>query len=514
MRRTDIPFVVRTVGTLTYNDRQVALITTKYEGWIEKVHVNYVGEPVRKGQDLFDIYSPQLVTTEREYLQALAYAKTLAGSPYADAAARAQALVASARQRLQYWDVSDAQIDELARSGQVQRTLCVVSPVNGLVVEKMNQALEGMRATPGMQLYKIVDLSTLWVDVQIFENQVPWVRVGQRATIELPYEPGRSHSGVVRFLHPSLDAKTRTMTASIELPNPGPKLRAAMYANVIINVPSAHHVLAVPDNAVIHSGQRDVVVLDLGHGLFPARDVTLGVDGDGLWQVVGGVDEGDRVVVSAQFLIDSESNLKAAVARFRHRRARRRARANHTEGDMLERLIDWSIRNKFLVILATALVALGGIYAVEQTPLDAIPDLSDVQVIIYTEYPGQAPQVVEDQVTYPMTTQMLAVPYAKVVRGYSFFGYSFVYVIFEDGTDLYWARSRVLEYLNYVGGKLPAASRRRSVRTRPVSGGRSCTSCSRRSATSPSCGPSRTGTSSTSSRACRACPRSRAWAGS
>jgi len=122
---------------------------------------------------------------------------------------------------------------------------------------------------------------------------------------------------------------------------------------------------------------------------------------------------------------------------------------------MLERLIDWSIRNKFFVILTTAFVAIAGVYAVRQTPLDAIPDLSDVQVIIYTDYPGQAPQVVEDQVTYPITTQMLAVPYAKVVRGYSFFGFSFVYVIFEDGTDLYWARSRVLEYLNYVGGKLP-----------------------------------------------------------
>ena len=122
---------------------------------------------------------------------------------------------------------------------------------------------------------------------------------------------------------------------------------------------------------------------------------------------------------------------------------------------MLEKIIDWSIQNKFMVILATIFVAIWGIYAIQQTPLDAIPDLSDVQVIIYTEYPGQAPQVVEDQVTYPITTQMLAVPYAKAVRGYSFFGFSFVYVIFEDGTDMYWARSRVLEYLNYVSGRLP-----------------------------------------------------------
>jgi RND family efflux transporter MFP subunit len=314
VRRTDIPFTIRTVGTLAYDDRKVSLITTKYEGWIEKVYVNYVGEPVRKGQVLFEIYSPQLVTTEQEYLQAIAYASQLAGSPYPDAAKRATALVASARQRLQYWDISDAQIDELARSGRVQRTLRVVSPEDGLVIEKMNQALEGMRATPGMQLYKIVDLSTIWVDVQIFEDQVPWLRVGQRATVVLPYEPGRRYTGLVRYLHPSVDRTTRTMTASIELPNPGQALRAEMYAEVTIDVPSAHNVLAVPDEAVIHSGQRDIVVLDLGHGLFQARDVTLGVEGGGLWQVAKGLEDGDRVVVSAQFLIDSESNLKAAIA--------------------------------------------------------------------------------------------------------------------------------------------------------------------------------------------------------
>ena len=314
VRWTDIPFRIRTVGTLAYNDSQVALITTKYDGWIETVHANYVGEPVKKGQDIFDIYSPQLVTTEQEYLQALDYAARMAESPYPDAAERARALVESARQRLQFWDISDAQIDELARTRQVRRTLDVLSPVNGLIVEKMDQALAGMRATPGMVLYKIVDLSTIWVNVQVFEHQVPWLRIGQRATIELPYEPGRRHTGTVRFLHPSLDQRTRTMTASIELPNPGQRLRADMYATVTIDVPAARHVLAVPDNAVIHSGERDVVVIDRGNGLFQARDVTLGVNGSGLWQVTRGLDEGDRVVVSAQFLLDSESNLKAAIA--------------------------------------------------------------------------------------------------------------------------------------------------------------------------------------------------------
>ena len=182
---------------------------------------------------------------------------------------------------------------------------------------------------------------------------------------------------------------------------------------------------------------------------------------------------------------------------------------------MLGKLIEWSARNVFLVLLATVFVTLAGIYAVMKTPLDALPDLSDVQVIIYTEYPGQAPQVVEDQVTYPLTTAMLSVPKSKVVRGFSFFGASFVYVIFEDGTDIYWARSRVLEYLNFAAGRLPrgrdAAARARRHRRGlglPVRGRQ------RAAARSPNCAPSRTGTCATSSPRRRASPRSRASAAS
>ncbi len=313
VRRTDIPFTIRTVGNLTYNDRQVAWVNTKYDGWIEKVYVNYVGQPVHKGERLFDIYSPQLVTTEQEYLQAIHYAAQMAATPYPDMAARAQALVSSARQRLRFWDMSDAQIDALARAGTVQRTISVLSPVTGIVVEKMDQALQGMYVKAGMRLYKTVDLSTIWIDADIFENQIPWLKLGQRASITLPYNPGHTYTGRVRFIYPYLDPKTRTMKVSIEMPNPGGRLRADMYANVTFDVPAARHVLAVPENAVIHSGLRNIVVVDRGHGLFQARPVTLGLQGSGLWQVTDGLQEGERVVISAQFLIDSESNLKAAI---------------------------------------------------------------------------------------------------------------------------------------------------------------------------------------------------------
>ncbi len=313
IERVDIPFTIRTVGTLTYDDKQLTWVNTKYDGWVETVYVNYVGEPVRKGQKLFEIYSPQLVTTQKEYLQAQQYARRMESTDYPDIAARAKSLVASARDRLGYWDITDEQIAELEKSGELKRTLSVNSPVDGVVVAKMDQALEGMFVKAGMNLYKLADLSTIWVEVEIFENQVPWMRLGQRALVELPYEPGQEYVGRVRYLYPFFNEKTRTMKVSIELQNPGQRLRAEMYANVVFEVPSARNVLAVPEEAVIHSGQRNVVVLDRGNATFQVAEVTLGVNGSGLWEVKEGLEDGAVVVVSAQFLIDSESNLQEAI---------------------------------------------------------------------------------------------------------------------------------------------------------------------------------------------------------
>jgi membrane fusion protein, copper/silver efflux system len=313
VQRTDIPFTIRTVGTFSYNEGQLFWVNTKYEGWIERVYVNYVGEPVEKGQKLFEIYSPQLVTTQQEYLQAMDYAERLSGSDYPDIADRARSLLESSRQRLGYWDITDEQIRELEKSRQLRRTLTVISPVSGLVVEKMDQALDGMHVKAGMNLYKIVDLSTIWVETEVFENQVPWLKVGQRALIELPYQPGKRYSGTIRYLYPFFNEKTRTLKISIELPNPGQQLRAEMYANVTFQVPSARAVLTVPEEAVIHSGKRNILVLDRGNGTFQVKEVTLGVNGSGLWEVKEGLVEGERVVVSSQFLIDSESNLKEAI---------------------------------------------------------------------------------------------------------------------------------------------------------------------------------------------------------
>jgi RND family efflux transporter MFP subunit len=313
VQRTDIPHTIRTVGTFTYDDSQVSWINTKFEGWIEDVRVNYVGELVAPGQPLFDIYSPQLVSTQQEYLDAVEYVDRLDGTDYTDVIRRARSLVESARQRLRFWDITDEQIDALVQSGEPRRTLTVVSPVGGRVVSKMEQGLEGMLARPGMNLYQIADLSTIWIEAEVFEDDIPWLRVGQQATIEIPTQPGRLRRGTIRYLYPFLNQETRTLQLSIELPNPGEEIRAEMYANVTFDVPSASGVLTVPEEAVLRTGERNAIVLDLGEGTFQVREVELGANGNGLWEIREGISEGDRVVVSAQFLIDSESNLREAI---------------------------------------------------------------------------------------------------------------------------------------------------------------------------------------------------------
>lgn len=313
--RTDIPFTVRSVGTVTFNNEQLAWVTTKYEGWIETVYVNYIGEPVQKGQKLFEIYSPRLVTTQKEYLDALEYAERLSTGDYEDIKKRASSLLESTRERLAYWDITDEQIAELEKSRQPKRTLTVFSSTSGMVVEKMSESLEGMFVRPGMNLYKIVDLSTIWVEAEVFENQIPWLKIGQTALLEFPYQPGRQYRGRIRFIYPYFDSKTRTLKVSIALPNPGLEFRKDMYVNVTFDVPSAKDVLTVPEEAVLFSGERNLVVISLGEGEFQVREVTLGLNGSGLYEVRSGVEEGEVIVVSSQFLIDSESRLKEAISK-------------------------------------------------------------------------------------------------------------------------------------------------------------------------------------------------------
>ncbi|HVS63429.1 MAG TPA: efflux RND transporter periplasmic adaptor subunit [Thermoanaerobaculia bacterium] len=311
VERGDVERAIRTVGYLDYDQQRMVTVTTKYRGFIERVYVNYVGEPVRAGQPLFEIYSPELVQTQEELLSAIAFAEQLAGSS-ADSRRRAEALAEAARQRLSYWDIAPEQIELLEESGRSLRTLTVTAPKSGLVMKRM-PGLEGMAASPGMELFHIADLSALWLSVEVFEDQLPWLREGSEAEITLPYFPGEVFRGRVRYVEPQVNEATRTVGLRLEVPNPDGKLRAGMYATVRFAPVLARDVLSVPAQAVIRTGERNVVIVALGEGKFAPRDVLLGPEGDRTVAVLSGIAAGERVVTSSHFLLDSESNLRAAI---------------------------------------------------------------------------------------------------------------------------------------------------------------------------------------------------------
>jgi Cu(I)/Ag(I) efflux system membrane fusion protein len=311
VRRQDLTREIRTVGYLEYDQEKMVSVTTKYPGFVEKVYVNYVGEPVRKGQALFEVYAPELVQTEQDLLSALEFERKLEGAPD-EARRRAQALVAAARQRFSYWDIGPAEVQRFEDTGKVFRTLTVTAPSSGVVMKRVD-GLEGMAVKPGMELFHIADLSSLWLTVEVFEDQFGWLKVGSVADISLSYFPGETFTGRVRFVEPQVSEKTRTVPLRLEVKNPDGRLRSGMYATVRFHPVVARDAVVVPSMAVLRTGERNVVVLAEGEGQFAPRQVVLGSEGDGYTQVLSGLEEGEQVVTSAQFLIDSESNLKEAV---------------------------------------------------------------------------------------------------------------------------------------------------------------------------------------------------------
>ena len=310
-----IPLEIRSVGILAYNEKNIVSVNTKFEGWIEKARVNYIGETVRGGQVLFEVYSPQLVTTQQEYLAALDYLERLSSGGHPDAVERARALVEAARQRLRYWDITDEQITQLSQSGKARRTLQIVSPASGIVVEKMSESLVGMKLAPGINVYKIADLSTVWANIEVFESQIQYLRLGRRARIRVEAFPTRPWAGRIIYIAPSMNPETRTLRASIEIPNPDWKLRPGMYADVKLEVPTVSTAIRVPEEAILHSGERSVVIVQKGKGVFEPREVELGPAGGGYQMVRRGLQPGEAVVTSSQFLIDSESNLREAISK-------------------------------------------------------------------------------------------------------------------------------------------------------------------------------------------------------
>ncbi|MEM9291292.1 MAG: efflux RND transporter periplasmic adaptor subunit [Acidobacteriota bacterium] len=330
------------VGYLEYDQERMVTVTTKYSGWVETVYVHYVGERVSQGQPLFEVYSPDLVQTQRELLDAQAYARSLANAPQ-EVRQRAQELVTAARTRLSYWDVGEEQVRQLEQGGEVLRTVTVRSPASGVVMKKVS-GLEGMAVRPGLELFHIADLATLWLSVELFETQIPWVREGSTAEVRLTYFPGEVFTGRVRFLAPELTEATRTLPVKLAVPNADGRLRPGMYADVSFLAASgggtsgggtsgdggagmgSDATVTVPLESVLRTGARNVVVVrEAGTGGAPdtyiPRSVTLGVESASRVQILSGVAEGEEVVTSAQFLLDSESSLREAMAKLIQQRS-------------------------------------------------------------------------------------------------------------------------------------------------------------------------------------------------
>jgi Cu(I)/Ag(I) efflux system membrane fusion protein/cobalt-zinc-cadmium efflux system membrane fusion protein len=313
VQRRDISRRIRTVGSLDYDEDRMVTITTKYAGYVEAVSVDYIGQPVAKGDPLFEVYSPELVQTQQELLSAVRYAERLSSAD-PETTARAESLVTAAKQRLAFWDVSSEQVQRLVEGGEIVRTLTVVSPASGVVMKRMH-GLEGMRIQPGMDVIHIAGLDTLRLQVEVYEDQLPWIREGSVATVTLTYLPGETFTGRVRYVEPEVSETTRTVQLTVEVPNPKRRLRVGMYTTVIFEPVEVPNAVTVPSQAVLRTGVRDLVVIALGDGRFAPREVTLGREGEGYVQVLQGIEEGETIVTSAQFLIDSESNLREAVRR-------------------------------------------------------------------------------------------------------------------------------------------------------------------------------------------------------
>lgn len=307
--------VIRTVGKVDYDERRVVTVSPKIGGWIEDLYVDFTGRFVRQGEPLLTIYSPELVSTQEEYLIALRAKQDLLKSPFSEVVSSGESLAESARRRLKLWDISEGQIKALEESGQPRKTLTLYAPYSGFVLEKM--AYKGMNVMPGMALFKLADLSTVWLYADIYEYELPFIRLGQQASIQLSYLPGEIFSGKVIYLYPSLNPETRTAKVRFEFQNPHGKLKPEMFANVEIKVPLGRR-LVVPEEAIIDTGLRQMAIVDKGDGYFEPREVKVGAKVDHYYEVTMGLKAGERVVTSANFLIDSESKFKEAVGAIGH----------------------------------------------------------------------------------------------------------------------------------------------------------------------------------------------------
>ncbi len=304
---------IRAVGTIQIDERSQHTVAPRFEGWIQRLHVASTGQSVTRGQALMEVYGPDLVAAQQEYMVAIKGLEALKhASP--EMQANMRNLVEGSLQRLRNWDIDEAELTRLREEGRASNTITLRSPASGVVVDK--PSVQGMRFMPGETLYKIADLSSVWLLAEIFEQDIAMVRAGQGVKIRVNAYPDRMFPGRVAFIYPSVSVETRTVRARIELANPGLLLKPSMYANVELAAGDGRRRLAVPDSAVLDSGTRQMVLVRRGEGMFEPREVRLGMRGDAYVEVLEGVKAGEEIVVGANFLIDAESNLRAAISGF------------------------------------------------------------------------------------------------------------------------------------------------------------------------------------------------------
>ena len=297
---------VRTTGVVTADETKIAQVAPKFGGFVERLHVNFTGQPVRRGQPLLEIYSPELVAAQQELLVANDLQRDIGRSAVPGVPEGSTNLVEAAKRRLRLWDISEGQIDEVLKTGRARRTLTLYAPVSGVVMEK--KVVQGQSIMSGEHLYTIADLSAVWIDIELREGDLGAARVGSSADFEFAGFPGRTFNGRVQYVYPTLQPEARTVRARVAVANPDGTLKPGMYATARLSTP-ARSALTVPNAAVLRTGERNVVFVDMGQGELMPHEVEVGRTTDEYTEVLAGLEPGQRVVTSAQFLLDSESNL-------------------------------------------------------------------------------------------------------------------------------------------------------------------------------------------------------------
>ncbi len=314
VQRMNFTRMIRTVGEVQYDEEQLYHVNTKVSGWIENLHVHFVGDQVQAGDPLIEIYSPELVTTQQEYVLALQNVQQASRSTLPSVLEDAEKLLASTRTRLEYWDIPEAEIDRLSRTGEIRKTIVLTAPTTGIVIER--NAIVGSYVDVGEDMFTIADLRTVWVHASFFENEVPWIRDGQPVEMRLSYLPDKTYTGRVSYIYPYLREKARDVHVRLIFSNADLDLKPGMYVNVQLQGKVISDAVVVPSEAIIRSGARAIVFIARGGGRFEPREVLLGEEGgsnNNYIRILEGLQGNEEIVVSAQFMLDSESRLQEAI---------------------------------------------------------------------------------------------------------------------------------------------------------------------------------------------------------